>query len=485
MIGEKNMNFIKKPIFIIAVVILATIVGGYFYFFGGKKTGPEFIVAKKGDIVQEVSVTGSVKSVKNVDLAFEKSGRISSVLVDVGSYVSSGSVLAREDSSELSSQLDKANADLATQQAELDKQKIILANNYSSIVDILNDSYTKADDAARNQPDAMFNNAETDNPQLSFTSNNSQAVTDARNGRLAVRAELTNWKNEIDNLDIASQDMLYQALVKSQNHLSIIRNFLVGLMDALNQASGLSSSTTSTYKTAIITARDEVNTAASNITNQIQTIDSQKATIASDEASIRSYKASIQNIETQIAKTMLYAPISGVITKQDAKIGEIAPANTVLISILSSAYEIEANIPEVDIAKVKIGDSARVTLDAYGKDVVFEAKVIAINPAETMIEGVATYKTTLRFVSNDKPVKSGMTANLDILTIEKDDTLIIPQRAVTSKNGDKFVNFYDSSIKENNVKEIKIITGIRGSDGNIEILEGLKEGDKVVISQSQ
>ncbi|MDP2946374.1 MAG: efflux RND transporter periplasmic adaptor subunit [bacterium] len=476
------MRFFKRPIFIAAIIILAIVLGGYFYFFSGKKTGPEFVVVKKSNIVQEVSVTGNVKPVKNVDLAFEKSGKISSVLVNVGSYVYSGDVLAREDSSELSSQLEKANADLETQKAELNKSKVVLDNYYSAIPNILNDSYAKADDAVRKQADVFFTDGESDTPRLNFTTTNSQAQTDSQNGRLASRAELNSWRDELNKLNAASNEELNSEFLKSKSHLEIIRNFLLSAMDALEKASSLTQSTLDSNKANVTTARTNVNIALTNIANQNQSINLQKAAIASEEASVKSYEAAIRNIEVQIAKTILRSPINGVVTRQDAKSGEIAAANTVLIAILSSAYEIEANIPEVDIAKIKIGDSAKVTLDAYGKDVVFEAKVAVIDPAETMVEGVATYKTTLQFVSNDKPVKSGMTANLDILVTEKDNTLIIPQRAVTSRNGDKFVNLYNSSAKDDNIKEVKIITGIRGSDGNIEILEGLKEGDKIVIS---
>lgn len=476
------MSFFKRPIFIIAVVILVIILGGYFYFFSGKKTGPEFVIVKKGDIVQEVSVTGNVKPVKSVGLAFEKSGRISATLVNIGSYVYSGDVLVREDNLELQSQFEKAKADLETQKAELNKSKVALDNYYSSIPNILNDSYTKADDAVRKQVDIFFTDGESDTPKLNFTTANSQAQTDSQNGRLASRTELDSWRGELSVLNSTSYDELGLALSKSKSHLEIIRNFLLSAMDALGKTYGVAQSTLDSNKANVTTARTNVNTALTNISNQEQYINSQKAVIVSEEASIKSYEAAVENIEIQIAKTVLRSPINGFVTKQDAKTGEIAAANTVLISILSSAYEIEANIPEVDIAKIKIGDSAKVTLDAYGKDVAFEAKVMAIDLAETMVEGVATYKTTLQFISNDKLVKSGMTANLDIIATEKDNALIIPQRAVTSRNGDKFVNLYDSSAKDGNIKEIKIITGIRGSDGNIEVLEGLKEGDKVVIS---
>ena len=282
-------------------------------------------------------------------------------------------------------------------------------------------------------------------------------------------------KGELDKLNINSRDELNEALSKGEIHLKAIRGFLFDIMDALEKANSLSASTLDSYKANVTTARTNINTASTNISGQKQSINLQNAIIISEEVSIGSYEASVGNIEAQIEKTVLRSPINGVVTKQGAKVGEIAAANIILVSILSSIYEIETFIPEVDIAKVKVGNSVRATLDAYGKDAVFEARVISINPAETMVEGVATYKTILRFDSGDKPIKSGMTANLDILTAQKNNTLIVPQRAVTSANGDKFVN--------NGATTIKVITGLRGSDGNIEILEGLKEGDKIVISQ--
>ena len=396
------MSFVKKPIFIIGIIALAAIIGAFFYFYSGK-TGPEFIIVKKGDIVSEVSVTGRVKPFKNVDLAFEQSGKIASVYVSVGNFVSADSVLVRQDSGEISASLLKAKADLS-------KSEITLKNYYSSIVNVVNDAYTKADDAVRKQADSMFTDGESDAPKLSFSTTNSQAQTDSQNGRLASRHELNTWQQELSGLSAASsQEELDSALLKSQNHLQTVRNFLSSVMDTLNETAGITQTTIDAYKASIITARTNVNTALTNITNQGQNINSQKASISSDEADV-------QNIEAQIAKTVLYAPISGIITKQDAKVGEIAAANTVLVSVISaSQFEIEANIPEADIAKVKIGSSAGVTLDAYGNDIIFDAKVSAIDPAETVIEGVATYKTTLQFLKKDERIKSGMTGNVDIL----------------------------------------------------------------------
>lgn len=470
------MKIFKRPVLIAVIIVLVLVLGGYFYFKSDKKTSPEFFAVERGDIVQEVNVTGNVKPVKSVDLAFEKAGRIFFVLVQVGDYVGAGQILAQEDKSELNSQLEKAKADLETQKAGLNKSNVALNNYYASIPTILNDAYTKADDAVRKQTGSFFTDGESDTPKLSFSSANSQAVTDAQNNRLVSRVELNNWRDELNKLDAASHKELDLAFSKSKSHLEIIRIFLLNATDALEKSYGLSQSTLDSYKANVITARTNINTALTNINNQAQSINSQIAVVASEEADIKSYEAAIQNIEVQIAKTFLRSPIDGVITKQDARVGEIALAGATLISVISaSQFEVETNVPEADIAGIKIGNTADITLDAYGDDIVFKAKVSAIDPAETVIDGVSTYKVKLRFLEGDARIKSGMTANIDILKQEKSGVLIVPQRLVSSRNGKKFVNITENG----NKKEIEVVTGLRGSGGNIEIVEGLKEGDHV------
>jgi HlyD family secretion protein len=204
------------------------------------------------------------------------------------------------------------------------------------------------------------------------------------------------------------------------------------------------------------------------------------------------YSSALASLQKSVSssKTVIYSPISGVITKREVEIGESIIANTPIVSLISasgfsaeggpaSGWEIETRVAEVDIAKIKIGDPAKATLDAYGSDVIFQAKVVKIDPAETMVEGLPTYRVTLQFVEKDDRLRSGMTADVDILTAEKQDVILIPQRAVISANSDKLVRVLE---KGNQVKEVKVKTGLRGSSGEIEILEGLSEGDKVITS---
>ena len=92
---------------------------------------------------------------------------------------------------------------------------------------------------------------------------------------------------------------------------------------------------------------------------------------------------------------------------------------------------------------------------------------------------MATYKTTFQFVKENTGIKSGMTANIDILTANKENVIVIPQQAVITRDGEKFVKILAD---DGTIKEVEVETGLRGSDGNMEIISGINEGDKVVIS---
>jgi HlyD family secretion protein len=193
--------------------------------------------------------------------------------------------------------------------------------------------------------------------------------------------------------------------------------------------------------------------------------------------------ADVRKAEANVAKTIIRAPFSGVITNKNVSVGQIVAANSPVLSIISLGnFEIEANIPEVEIAKLTVGNTATVTLDAYGNDVPFLATVTVIDPAERVIDGVSTYEVTLNFKEEDARIRSGMTANLEIKTAEKDDVVIIPERAVVIEGNKKIVEVLDGT--GNSIKR-EVQTGLRGQGGVVEITQGLKEGETIIVSRTK
>lgn len=501
------------------LVLAVLIIIGIFYFTRAKKPVYEFAVAKRADIIQEVSVTGQVKPAKRLDLAFEKSGKIAGVSARINSKVKVGQILISLDNAEFVAQLRIAEAnfeaeqaylaelekgtrfeELQVQQTKVENSKISLKESKKNLINSLNEAYTKSDEAVRIKTSTIFKGNRFSSYSLTFVSCDSQAKTDAEWLRFVSEIELDDWQKELSAVSQSvSVENLYDSAENAKSHLSNFKIFLERTSSNLVTGCALNDSSLDTARTNIASARNSVDTAVSNLSSaeeKLRTAESdlllaQKELelkqagaipeqIAVQKAKIKSAEADIQNIKAQIAKTIISSPINGVVIKQDAKIGEIVAANAPLISVISEAnFEIETNIPEVDIAKVKIGDLAKITLDAYGNDIIFEAEVISIEPAETIIEGVATYKTKLQFLKEDGRIKSGMTANIDILTAKVENAIFVPQRAVKI-DGEKTVKILD---KNDIAKKIVVETGLKGSDGNIEITKGVNEGDKVIISE--
>ena len=231
---------------------------------------------------------------------------------------------------------------------------------------------------------------------------------------------------------------------------------------------------------------DALSSAQSNVDLEVSNLALKQAptlpeTISAQVAMVNQMQANVLSITADLQKTVLKSPIDGVITKQDTKAGEIVSPGTPIISIISKdKLLIEAFIPEADIAKISIGDIASVTLDAYGDTVKFSATVTFVDPAETMLEGVATYKMKFQFTEENEKIKPGMTANVDIRTAKNIGVLSLPQRVIIRKDSGTFVQVLEGNV----IKEIPIVSGLRGSDGNTEILSGLNKGQQVVVPKN-
>jgi RND family efflux transporter MFP subunit len=499
-------------------VLIAAAAGGIAYVHFSAKPAPNLVTVTRGDIRDEVLVTGSTKPVKNIDLAFAHGGTITRVYVDVGAKVSPGQPLVELDVVELSAQLREAQANTASAQAKLDalkrgsrpediqitqtqidKAEQDLANDYNGVLAILFDAYAKSDDAIRNQINAFFTGADTESPQLVFSVNDSQIQTDVQSGRLLAGNRLDTWKDELSALNTTmssnSSATLDNALTNAQTHLTLMLTFLGKTMDAIVNSITLSSATITSYKTNVTTARNEVTVAITNVNSIVQTIASQKIVIqqskdqlalqraGSSEEDVRAQQALVDQtmasaavIEAQLSQTVLRSPIAGTVTKQDAKVGGVAQASQSLVSIISADnLEIISNIPEVDIGKIELNDPAIITFDAFPGEK-FSGKVVEIDPAETILDGVVNFQITTILDTPNSRLKSGLTANLEIETKKKTGVLIVPSAAVIQNDSGTFVNRYENGI----TTQIPVTLGIRDQGGNVEIVSGVNEGERLV-----
>lgn len=505
---------IKRPLFFVpAVLIIGGI--GFVILRYGRDTSGSAITVKRGAITQEVSVTGKTKPSESVELAFETGGKIARRDVKVGDRVAAGQTLVTLDLGKLNAGLGQAEANLESEKAKLDElkrgtrpeevrvqetkvenAKTALEDARKNLKDKIQDAYTKADDAVRTKADQVFSSPRSSNPQFNFTIDNASLKSDIERGRPTVESLLSEWRIAQNALDDLS-DLEFSTRA-AKNYLETIRGFLDNVALAagyLRPTVSLAQATIDGYKSDISTARANINAAAANLTSAAEKFRSAGASltleenqldlkragsspeeIAGAEAKVKQAEASVAGARADISKAILRAPASGTISRQDAKVGEVVAANKTLVSIISeSDLEIESNVPEVDIGKIRIGNPVKITLDAFPAEE-FSGKVTYIDPAETIVDGVVNFKVTIVFDRADQRLKSGLTANLTIETLKKPNTLILPQFAIVENDLGTFVRKREG----NKITEVPVKIGVRGQEGSVEILEGVEEGARVL-----
>lgn len=478
------------------------IVGGTVFYFGNKLDTSNTLTISPRDFKEQVSVSGTVVAAQDVDLGFAASGRISGIYAKVGQYVGVGALLAETENGDLvavltqkQAALTQAEANLAvlkagTRPEEVAVSSVAVDNAKSALITAIQSAYTSSDDAVHNRTDTFFSNPRV-NPKILFNVSDATLRTQVERERSTVESVLADWGVLVTKL---SGENVSESAAQSQKYLAQITAFLADANVAINQGipdQTTTAATLSSYGTTLATARTNVNTAATTLAADVATLESAQTTltlkkagptdesIAAQEAAVAVAAADVRSAQSKLAATRIVAPFSGTVTRMDARVGEIISPTVPKISMQSTGvFQIETYIPEVNIARVARGNAATTTLDAYGSGVTFPATVIAVDPAETIKDGVPTYKTTLAFLDADPRIRSGMTANVIIETGVLRDAIVVPSGAVGMKDGMPFV----SVVNGDAVADRTVVTGPSPALGQAYILSGLSAGDVILLA---
>lgn len=226
--------------------------------------------------------------------------------------------------------------------------------------------------------------------------------------------------------------------------------------------------------------------------------------------SMQSAAATVTEATDNLARTTIYAPMRGTISRLDVELGERVVgtqqmAGTEIVRVANLAnMEVVVDVNENDIVKISVGDSTIVGVDAYLKR---EFKGVVTEISNSAIEGltadqVTNFKVKVRILEssytdllegrseNYSPFRPGMTATVDIITRKKSNVIGVPISAIVIKNdttsGAKKTNgpvdqkFETIFVKEGNRAKLRVVTTGIQDNRNIEILTGLKEGETVI-----
>ena len=237
-----------------------------------------------------------------------------------------------------------------------------------------------------------------------------------------------------------------------------------------------------------------------------------KATVSSAYFNVQSALANVKQAEDNLARTTIYSPMDGTVSMLSSELGErvVGTAQMTGTEILRIAnlrqMEVEVEVNENDIVKVALGDKAKINVDAYPRRQ-FSGLVTEIANsagADLKADQVTNFKVKIQILPESyedllegqsesySPFRPGMTATVDIITMQVPEALTVPIGAIVMKGKSDFTEEVPTLEEEedkvesifvyqnNKVTLRQVVTGIQDSR-NIEIKEGLQEGDKIVV----
>lgn len=215
------------------------------------------------------------------------------------------------------------------------------------------------------------------------------------------------------------------------------------------------------------------------------------AQIKAAQAQVNQYRANLKTAQTNLGYTRIIAPVDGTIISREIDVGQPVAASFQAPELFTIAQDltkmqIEVNVSEADIGKVKEGQEVTYTLDGY-QDSTFYGKVTQVRISPTTVSNVVTYTVIVEVKNDDLKLIPGMTANVSIITDKSENVLCAPSMALKfnpNTDGQRYKTQGLWILENKKPKRINIETG-SSDDTNTEIIsKEIKEGILIITDSS-
>jgi HlyD family secretion protein len=329
----------------------------------------------RGNIAVAVSATGTLSPVTTVQVGSQVTGKIQSLFADFNAVVENGQVIAQLNPTTFKAQVAQARANLENARAAVESSRATMESAKgswkSSRANVLN---TRA-------------NVEKDRIALLESKRVFERATELASRNLIARGEMDTAKASYESA---------QALLKSAQ--------------AQEEAT-----------VAEVEAKD----------TQVRGAEAQ---LKSAEARVREALAALELAEANLGHTIIIAPISGIVISRNVDVGQTVSASLQAPTLFTIAEDLSkvqaiAKVDEADIGKVREGQKATFTVEAYPERT-FEGIVAQVRLNPITVEQVVTYDVVIQVPNPDLTLRPGMTAAISIIVQHKENVLLIPHAAL-------------------------------------------------------
>ena len=413
-------------------------------------------------VTVRITASGKVQPVQSVNISPKSPGLLADLNVEQGDTVKQGQIIARMDNSEIKMRILQYQANLAQAKAQLAESEA------GSRPEEIAQAKARVDQAQAQLAIIRDGNRLQEIQQA-------QAQVDSAKASVALTQSRVKRYQDLAKDGAISQDSLEQYvsenskakanLEEAQRRLSLLK---VGNRNQDIQ------------KQAAIVNQEKEGLRKLENGNRPQEIARLKAAVASAEAQLKQQ-------QVQLEDTIIRAPFSGIVTQRYATVGGYvspaisasnnASATSTSIVALAKGLEVLANVPEVDISQIKQQQKVEITIDAYPEEV-FQGQVRLIAPEAVVDQNVTSFQVRVAIKTGAEKLRSGMNVSeVTFLGNNIKDALLIPQELIVTRKGKTGVWL----LGEKNKPQFRLVTIGANIDNQIQVLDGLKAGDRVFI----
>lgn len=501
--GKGPVPFLKKNWKWLVPVLCVAVAGGVFLL-RPQQAKPASVDAsyteaapERRDVTNTLSGTGTLNPANTYTVKSLVDGKVLTGTIEEGNIVEESNVLYTIDSSDASTNFEKA--EIAMQQAQRSYDKVVdrqyVRAEVAGVVSSL--KVTKGDEVTSGQEVAVIRDSSRMLLTLEFP------AADAANFSVGQSAAVT-LDGTFEQLDgtvtsVSGTDALSAGNLLTRTVTITVKN-AGGLTTAqaatasINGVSSIGSATFAYQAERTLTAQAAGTVTSINVREGSDVAkddiilglsgDDLTESIQSASESLRSAEISMQNLQDTMNNYTITAPISGTIIEKDAKVGDAVKTGDTLCIVYDLSYlEMSINVDELQISSISVGQQVQITADAV-PDKTYVGTVTRVSMKGTSNGGTTTYPVSIRIDDTDG-LRPGMNANAEIVVAEAKNALVVPNAAVVrgsyvlvTKDSPSAANADTAMEAPEGFVYVPVKTGV-SDDDYTQIVSGIQEGDTI------
>ena len=498
--AKKNWKWLV-PVVVVAAAGAVFLIGG-----GNKAASGDVTYAEttpvRQDVSNSLSGTGTLNPANTYTVKSLVDGKILTGGFEEGDKVEEGDVLYTIDSSDASTNLEKAS--IALQQAQRSYDKTVDLQYVRAEVDgtVSSLKVAKGDQVASGQEVAVIRDSSKMLLNLLFPAADAANFSVGQSADVMLDGTFETLKGTITAItgtdELSTGNLLARTVTIRVNNAGGLTTAQAATA-SVNGVSSIASATFAYQAERTLTAQAGGTVSAINVQEGDAvskgdilielTGDDLTESIQSASESLRSAEISMQNQQDNMSNYTITSPISGTIIEKDAKQGDALTSGSTLCVIYDLSYlEMVINVDELQIGALSVGQKVQITADAVA-DKTYVGTVTRVSMKGSSSGGTTTYPITIRIDDTDG-LRPGMNANAEIVVAEANNALVVPNAAVirggyvlVSKKSPSAANAVEDMDAPEGYVYVKVETGV-SDDSYTEIKSGLQEDDTVAYDTS-